>query len=233
MDPAQVAVATITWVRSAAEEDTLARSLARLAEAGLPVAVADRGTSPRFSDRLAAFPGFSVTTVSEPGLVAQARAAIHRAAAFDRRFILYTEPDKQFFFGAPLRDFLRDAEHARDTGVVLASRSHESFATFPPMQRYTEGVINQLTGGLIGCAGDYSYGPFLMDRKLLPCVAAMEPRLGWGWRHFVFLAAHRRGLRVSHVTGDFPCPPEDREESDGDRVHRLRQLSENVLGLIA
>ncbi len=232
MNPASVAVATMTWVRSAAEEETLARALARLADTGLPVAVADRSTSAAFTGFLRRLPGFSVRTVSEPGLVAQVKASVGCAATFRRPFVLYVEPDKEFFFGTPLRDFIGAAPGGGDTGIVLASRSPASFDTFPPMQRYTESVINHLTGELIECTGDYSYGPFLMNGELLPSVAALAPHLGWGWRHFVFLAAHCRGLRVSHVTGDYPCPTDQREETDADRAHRLRQLSQNILGLV-
>jgi hypothetical protein len=35
------------------------------------------------------------------------------------------------------------------------------------------------------------------------------------------------------VTGDYPCPPDQRVEDDAERTHRLRQLGENILGLIA
>lgn len=70
-----------------------------------------------------------------------------------------------------------------------------------------------------------------MNIELLPSVSGMEPHLGWGWRHFVFLAAHRHGLHVNHVTGDYPCPADERAEAEADRAHRLRQLSQNILGL--
>jgi hypothetical protein len=100
------------------------------------------------------------------------------------------------------------------------------------VQRYTEGVINHLCGELLGAAGDYSYGPFLMNRGLLPYIANLHPRLGWGWRHFMFRAASREGLSVLHGVGDYPCPPGQRWEDEAERRHRMRQLSENILGLI-
>jgi hypothetical protein len=93
-------------------------------------------------------------------------------------------------------------------------------------------VINHLCGDLIGSVGDYSYGPFLMNRALLTHVTNVGPAAGWGWRHFAFLTAHRVGLRVVHVTDDYACPPDQRAEEDADRAHRMRQLSQNILGLI-
>jgi hypothetical protein len=236
MDQTMVAVATITWARTPVEEGRLRRSLARLAGVGVPVAVADANTSRDFAAFLARLPGCRVTVPSSRGLTAQVAASLGLAGGFGRRFILYTEPDKELFFGRPIRDFVRCAEtvyEGRELGVALAARSAESFRTYPRMQRYTEGVINRLCGDLLGCRGDYSYGPFLLNHTLLPHLRTLEQDLGWGWRHFAFRAAHRLGLPVVHVTGEHPCPSDQRTEDDAERTHRLRQLSENIRGLIA
>ncbi len=228
-----VSVATITWARTEDEEAVLCGSLTALSETGLRVSVADAGTNASFTRFLRSLPGFVVTVPGERGLVAQVKASLDAAARFEMPFVLYTEPDKEVFFAGPLADFIGRAEAERDTGVVLAARSEASFNTFPPMQRYTEGVINHLCGELIGRVGDYSYGPFLLNRGLLPTLAELPPKTGWGWRPFVFLAAHRRKLRVSHIVGDYSCPPDQREEDDEERAHRLRQLGENISGLLA
>jgi hypothetical protein len=233
MDASQVAVATITWPRSTDEEVLLGRSLRSLGEAGLPVAVTDRGTSAAFSHAVSQLPGFRVTIRTQPGLVAQVKDSIALAATFDTSFILYAEPDKESFFKNRLRDFLHRAPDAEDVGVVVASRSNESFKTFPSMQRCTEAIANYLCGLRLGYPGDFLYGPFLMTRNLLAHVARLEDRVGWGWRLSTFVAAHRAGLRVISVTDDYPCPLGQRTENDADRLHRVRQLNENILGLVA
>jgi hypothetical protein len=200
------------------------------------VAVADAGTSRDFSGFLTRLPGFHATVPSARGLIAQVMASVSLAASFDTPFILYTEPDKELFFEGPVGDFVRRAaggREAHELGVALAARSEASFRTYPPMQRYTEGVINTLCGDIVGCLGDYSYGPFLLSRALVPHLQGLRPDLGWGWRHFAFRAAHRHGLPVVHVTGEYPCPPDQQAEDDAERTHRLRQLSENIAGLIA
>jgi len=228
-----VAVATITWARSPDEEVTLRRSLQRLSEIGLPIAVADRGNSAPLTDFIGGLPGFDVTVPGERGLAAQVKASVTLATSRGTPFILYTEPDKEFFFGTALSGFIRQAPSDPHTGVVLASRDDQSLRTFPPMQRYTEGVVNHLCGEMLGCSGDYCYGPFLMNRAMACVIADLPANLGWGWRPFVFRAAKSRGLRVTHITSHFPCPPEGLDEDDNERKHRMRQLSENVLGLIA
>jgi hypothetical protein len=228
------AVATITSVRSPGEEARLRTSLERLTAAGLPVSIADTGLSPAFSGFLASLPNARVVVPAEPGLVRQVKASIAIAAEGATPFILYTEPDKEQFFRAQLWEFVRSAAAGvgSQAGVVLAARSDESFRTFPPMQRYTEGIINRLCGDLIAHPGDYSYGPFLLPRSLVPAVAALPDDLGWGWRHRMFVEANRHGLAVSHIVGDFRCPIDQRIEDDAERRHRLRQLSQNILGLI-
>jgi hypothetical protein len=232
MESHDVAVATMTWARSPAEEALLARSLHQLAAADMPVAVADTGSIPRFTDTLRARAGLHLTVPRERGLVAQVQASVQLATTFGRPFILYVEPDKHDFFEDGMQDFLRRAPAGDDVGVVLASRSAASFATFPPMQRFTEDVINSLLAQLLTIPGDYSYGPFLMHRRMVPHVMGISGTLGWGWRHSTFAAAHRAGLRVLHVAGEYVCPPDQRTEGEDERRHRMRQLSQNILGVL-
>ena len=230
---ADVAVATITWARSEDEERNLCASVERLAFHRLPIAVGDRGNSAAMAARLAAIAGVSVAPASSPTLVSQVQAAVHCAATFGRPFILYTEPDKADFFSSGLRGFIDSAASDPDVGVIVAGRSVAAFQTFPPVQRYTEGVMNHLCGELMGRKGDYCYGPLLFNAAFLPWIAGFEPTLGWGWRPALIARAHRLGWRVLEVTGDFPCPHDQTGETDQDRKYRTRQLGENVLGLLA
>ena len=221
----------MTWARSPQEEALLRRSLPLLADVGLPIAIADRGNNPEFTTFLEQLPRTSVTVAA--GLVAQVQASVAMAAASEPPFILYIESDKAFFFEHRLCDFLERALEHADAGVVLASRSVASFETFPTTQRYTESVINELCARLLGVPGDYSYGPFLLNRTLAIHVGTLAQGLGWGWRHAAFRAAHRAGLSVIHLVGEYPCPPDAQEEDEDEVVHRIRQLSQNIGGLIA
>ena len=228
----QVTVATMTWARSAEEDALLRRALTSLAACGMPLVIADAGVSTSFLRFLERLPHASVVVPSDRGLISQISTSLEAAGSHRSRFILYTEPDKQSFFERGLCDFVRAAGNHPDAGVILASRSPESLLTFPRMQRYAEGVINNLCGELVGVTGDFSYGPFVMDSALVPFVAGLDPRLGWGWRHFIFRTAHRQGRRIALIAGDYPCPEQQRMEDDAERSHRLRQLSQNLLGLI-
>jgi hypothetical protein len=200
---------------------------------GIPVVVADRGDDSVFLQRLVTMDGLAVSVAPAPGLVIQAQDALARAGAFGTRFILYTESDKLFFFESGLREFLARAPADDDIGVVLAARSPASFATFPRLQRYTEGVFNDLAAEQFGAHGDYCYGPFLMHRTLLPTVVRLPHDLDWGWRPATFAAVRRHGTRLVHLEGHYPCPPDQREEGKVDQAHRIRQLSQNLLGLLS
>lgn len=227
-----VCVATITLARDAGEEQLIRRALGSLTAAGLPVIVADGGSSDRFLSFARTLPQVRLVTPVERGLVPQIKASLEGAVAMRPRFILYAESDKHIFFERKIARFLLEAPLAEDVGIVLSARDEDSFATFPPTQRFTEGTINTLTGEVVGEPGDYSYGPFLMHRSLVSHLAHLPADTGWGWRHYVFALAARIGFRVVHVTDDLPCPDDQREEDETERVHRLRQLAQNVNGLL-
>src|SRR4051794_12226509 len=97
MNDSNVSVATMTWARTSDEELLLRRSLTRLAQKGLPIAIADTGTNLAFGEFLRGLPGVRVTVPSTAGLVAQVQASFGLAAAFDTPYILYLEPDKEQF----------------------------------------------------------------------------------------------------------------------------------------
>lgn len=234
MDLSEVSVATLTWARDAAEERLLRESLTLLSDLGPPVFVTDGGTGGTFADFLRALPNFRVSEAGAPGVWPQARSSITAAAdAGGARFILYTEPDKRDFFRESLRGFIAEAASGEDVGVVLASRSAGSFATFPEFQQQTETAINRCCAEALGVEADFTYGPFLLNRALVPRLARAEDRIGWGWRPYAFGAARALGLRVLHVEGHLPCPPEQREDGRAERLYRVKQLGQNIQGLLA
>jgi hypothetical protein len=231
MELNRLVVATITRARDAGEERLVARTLSGLAALGLPIVASDGGSSEAFIRELSQIPGLSLAPSEHPGMTGQVKAAVRLARACGRPWVLYLESDKELFVRHWLRDFVTSAAHADEADVILASRSHDAFETFPPFQRRTESAFNGVTSEVIGVEADYLYGPFLMRQLAAVQVDAVAPELGWGWRPFLFALAGRRagGLRI--VNGDYVCPPEQRHEDDGERLHRLRQFAQNVDGL--
>ena len=89
-----------------------------------------------------------------------------------------------------------------------------------------------MTGDFVGQPGDYSYGPFLLNPRLAPYLNAVPGDIGWGWRHYLFALAARLGLRIAHIVDDLPCPDDQRVDDPAERGHRLKQLTQNVSGLL-
>jgi len=232
MDKNNLAIATISWARNAQEEQLLRESLPYLAALEIPVFITDGGSSPIFLDFLQSFPHFTVLEPEGKGVWAQARKSVQAAQAAGTQFIFYTEPDKGDFFRDYLPHFLFVEPIDSQTGILLASRSAAGYATFPAFQRTTETTINQCCAEIIGKAIDYTYGPFLLNATLVPYLNLVSEDIGWGWRPFMFGLAHRLQYAVTHVTNDFSCPEDQREDSPAERIYRMRQLNQNIQGLV-
>jgi hypothetical protein len=230
-----VAIATMTLARDEREADGLIGALTALADYGLPIFVADGGSVPPFLDRLQDIPHVTVTPYrphGRPRLLHQVKTAVAEASATSPRYILYTEPDKAWFFQHRLWQFMTHAFWIDEPGVVLASRDGQSFGTFPRGQQVTEALTNRLAAEVLGPEGDYSYGPLLLRTDVACHLAGLTDDVGWGWRFYVMAVAHRMAAGLRHVTIDLPCPPEQRDENDlSHRLYRMEQMAQNVRGL--
>jgi hypothetical protein len=232
MNKNKVAIATMTWARDVNEENLLRESLTLLARQNIMTFVSDGGSSEEFIQFLERFGNFRVFRGGGNGLFPQMKYSLRAAVDSGADFIFYTEPDKKLFFEGKSQEFLLKAPSEENIGIVLASRSADSFATFPEFQRYTETVINDLCFEVISERFDYTYGPFLFNRKLAGCLEMAGDKIGWGWRPFFFTAARRLGYEIVQLVDDYPCPVEQREENPAERLYRMSQLSQSIDGLI-
>lgn len=223
------AIATITWARNRDEEGLLLTAISELTTFGLPLFVTDGGSSGEFIRQLQSMPQVQVS--QSKGLWPQAKNSLTEAVRSGAETILYTEPDKLAFFRDHLPQLLA-TKRAENTGVVLASRSPNALATFPPFQQMTETAINNCCAEVTGQATDYCYGPFLFSSSLLSSLDPLPDNCGWGWRPFLFVTAHRLGLAIDVFQGDLVCPPEQRADDATERVYRMKQLSQNIDGIV-
>jgi hypothetical protein len=230
MNVTHTAIATISWARNEAETNLLQSSLHQLASSGLPIFITDAGSEQSFLRYLEGLPG---TKLAGPvkGVWPQAKASINAAAESGAEWILYTEPDKKDFFTHHVNGLLQRADTTGNTGVHLASRSPKAFESFPSFQQMTETTINRCCAELMGYSFDYVYGPFLFHRSLVPYLQELPSDIGWGWRPFLFLTAHRLGKKLSAFEGDFFCPEDQREDDEGERIYRMRQMVQNINGM--
>ena len=230
MEKAEVAIATISWARNEQEEALLRRSLEQLATLDVPIFITDGGSGESFLQFLRSHSNF---TLLEPakGLWPQTKGSLVGAYESGAKSIFYTEPDKADFFTHHLPKFIHEVSFDEQTGVVLAARSLRGFGSFPQFQQMTETTINNCCEEIIGEAFDYVYGPFLLNSELIAYLKDLTPNIGWGWRPYTFNIAKRLGLRVTAISGDFLCPPDQQHDDHSERLHRMRQLAQNIEGL--
>lgn len=227
-----VSIATISWARDAAEEALLRLALTQLAGLNIPVFISDGGSKADFIQFLNTFPNFTVLIPETKGLWPQAKTSLQAAYAAGSKYILYTEPDKLLFFQNYLPEFLAETPASEETGIVLASRSAAGFQTFPEFQQTTETAINKCCAEIIGPQIDYTYGPFLLNKKIVPYLNLLPTDIGWGWRPFAFGIAHRLNLPLKAIEKDFSCPQDQQQDSPTERIYRMRQLTQNIQGLV-
>lgn len=232
MKKEDVAIATISLARNPNEESLLKASLPLLAALNVPVMITDGGSPQAFVAFLQSLPNFTVLKASANGLFAQAKNSLQEAAKTERPFIFYTEPDKEDFFRNGLTPFLNGIEAVDTLGVTMASRSAKGFASFPAFQQMTETTINRCVEELIGQKADACYGPFVLNKNLVALLKEVQEDIGWGWRPFVFNAAHRLGYKVAAIESDYFCPPEQRQDNAAERLYRMKQLEQNIRGLV-
>ena len=232
MNPSDLCIATMTLVRDEEEDQLLRASLEALARFGLPVHITDGGSPAPFLDFLKSFPRFTLTNGAANGLFAQVKHSLSAAYGSGTPFILYTEPDKILFFQNGLSAFIEQASVSEETGILLASRSAAGFHSYPLFQQMTETTINNCCTELTGRPLDYTYGPFLFNRRLVTHLGEVQEDLGWGWRPYVFGMAHHLGLTLEEFSGDFLCPPAQQQDSPKERIYRMRQLEQNIRGTV-
>ncbi|MGI8634169.1 MAG: hypothetical protein ACR2KZ_02070 [Segetibacter sp.] len=232
MNNNDIAIATITLARDEKEEQLLRKSLQQLAELKLPVFITDGGSLDGFLDFLRSFPHFNLSVEKVSGVWQQAKNSLFEAHTSQRPFILYTEPDKYDFFRQSLPNLLDSFQSNDKTGVVTASRSESGFATFPTFQRMTETAINNCCAELVGKNLDYTYGPFLLNRKLVPYLKEVKDDIGWGWRPYIFCIARRLGYQVEAYIDNFFCTADQQEDTSAERMYRMKQLKQNIEGMI-
>lgn len=232
MNKDELVIATLSLVRSEAEETLLKAALSQLSSLNVPVFVTDGGSPPPFIRFLHRLPNFTVLHATAKGVFAQARSSLTEAAKTGKPFIFYTEPDKENFFKTGLTDVIKAVEAESNLGIVMASRNKEGFATFPAFQQMTETAISHCCGEVVGVRADYCYGPFLLRKELVEHLSGVQEDIGWGWRPFVFNKAHRLGYKVAAFEGPFLCPEAQRKDDAAERIYRMKQLEQNIRGLV-
>src|SRR4051812_26836179 len=143
MKTKDLSIATITLVRNDVEEKLLRESLQHLSKFHVPVYITDGGSNTGFLEFLKSVPNFNVLPARASGVFEQAKNSLSAAYQYGSPFVFYTEPDKKDFFQDGLPHMLKEVNAGEISGIITASRSVYSLATFPAFQQMTEATINK------------------------------------------------------------------------------------------
>jgi len=225
----EIPIVTVTLARGEREGEHLLGALRELrGQVGAPVFVTDGGSTPAFRADLRRITGLTVTDPPVSGLAAQVRRSLLAGGEHPSRFVLYTEPDKVWFFRNRLAQFLRlgreiVANDPERLGLLLPTRSATSFSSYPAAQRSHERATDDLLGEITGVRGDFTYGPRIIAREVLAPILESNEELGWGWLSAAVVLAYRSGRAIRCLEMDLPCPEEDRGECAEDARYREAQ----------
>jgi hypothetical protein len=227
-------IATMIRGRDPEEARRVLASLRVLAKFRVPIYVTDDLSSlPEFSAKIRRMSGVMYRQ-SGRSLAQRVKLAISRAlrdSAPD--FVFYTEPDKKEFFQRDVSRLLEFAAKHREAALIIPSRDHTAFTSFPEMQQRPESVFSSLAGNFTSShIGDWLYGPMVLNPKLVQEYLDDVPDdLGWGWRIYLITRCLKAELSVLSYTGNFCCPQSQREQDEKGDIYRLQQLQENIAGL--
>lgn len=232
MSTENLTVSTITWARNRKEEELVYDSLSALSGKNIHVVAVDGGSSEEFLDSLKKFRNISVVKSSKTGLQNQVVESLRKAQT-SSKYIFYTEANKSDFFRSHFDGFLSRAMNIVDrdpnTGIVLPSRTKESFSSYPAFQQQSESFLNTVLSEFIERGvGDFSYGPRIIVRDLIPYLDGLSRDVGWGWMTYLLLISKKLGRSIYTVDLDLPCPKDERENTYADKLLRLKQLKNHI-----
>lgn len=210
-------------------------SLSVLSSKNINIVAVDGGSSKEFLGRIKKFRNISVIRSSKKGLQNQVVESLLEAQA-SSRYIFYTESNKSDFFRSHLDGFLSRAMTIIDknpnAGIVLPSRTKESFSTFPEFQQRSESFLNTILSEFIDReVGDFAYGPKIIASDLIPYLGHLLRDVGWGWMTYLLLIAKKLEKSIYAVELDLPCPRDERENTYADKLLRLKQLKNHIEGV--
>jgi hypothetical protein len=221
----------MSWARNPAEEELFRKSVTSLAKLGNAMFLTDKGSSESFTSFLENIRNLTLLP-PQAGLWNQVKSSLLGAYQSKKKYIFYTEPDKLLFFTRYLANMLDEITVTEKTGIVVASRTQKAFSTFPEFQQKTETCINHCCAEVTGQEFDFVYGPFLINREIIPFLTNLPEDIGWGWRPFAFNIAKRLGNKIESYSGDFVCPEDQRKDNEAERIYRIKQLNQNIDGLL-
>lgn len=240
MNRHKIVATTISLARSSQEEKRIQDSLKILSGKNLEaITIVDGGSSRDFISEIKKMPNVNLEIHPELSLQESIKKSLTIAKSYKPTAIFYTESDKKDFFKNNLEIFLDEAltiiENDPNFGIIIPSRTKESFSKFPAFQQYTENTINNLIGNFLdekNSHNDYCYGPRIISPKLITYIDKLPKNIGWGWLSFLLITSALLGKKNYTVQLNLPSPTEEFTEKEKIKLYRTKQLIDHAKGIL-
>jgi len=225
---ADIAVATVSWIRTAKEAGLILKTIEALSQLELPVVIVDGGSDPRYLQKIREMKNVVLLTGGK-GLTAQLIES-QRLAAKLAKTIFYLHTDKLDFAleTAPkMIEYYRSLKHQ---GVLVPTRTPASMATYPIFQQKVEDFLNYFMSDYLGVTADYYAGPKIYPASLVSYLDQLQGEIGWGFEAYFYALAKRLEMPFDFLSF-YMNSPVDIDDKEETKKYRLKVTQWQIDGL--
>lgn len=224
-----IAITTVSWIRTEAEAGIVLPALTALSRLGVPVVVVDAGSPPQHQKTIRSLPHV-IFSEKKDGLTSQIIASQQTAARY-ADFLLYLQSDKLDFALHNAPKMIEIYRALPKKGVLVPVRSQASLNTYPSYQREQEQFINDFMSDYIGIRTDYYAGPKIYPASLVQYLDRMQGDIGWGIEAFLYVIAKRTSLPFDFIPVQIKAP-QDIDDTETTNRYRLRITAWQIEGYL-
>lgn len=224
-----IAITTVSWARDHHEEKIIFESLQKLSELELPIIVADRGSPYSFVKKMRTLPNVNILEAED---LTDQLIQSHQIASEFGENLFYIAPDRQDFVEKYAHEFVEKFRTFTKPTLFSASRTPKSFATYPQFQQRAEGFVSYVIGDYVGHEEDYLFGPKIYPASLVHYFKFITGNLGWGLEAFVYVVAHRLGIKFDFLPCTVDAPKDFLRNANEQKLYRLTVAKWEMRGFL-
>jgi hypothetical protein len=187
-----VAIATVSWIRNDEERDVVLETFSNLSQLNLPIITVDSGSSEEDQKKIASIKNVlffkSKEGITKRLVFSQQEAAKHAD------YIFYLQSDKKDFAKNDVPKMIDYYVKQQEKGLLIPSRTKESFATYPSYQQKHEEFLNWFIGDYVKIEEDYYAGPKIYPATVTKYLHEIKGEQWWGIEAFIYVLAKKLNL---------------------------------------
>jgi len=220
----KIAITTLSLIRTKKEAGIVLETIKALCGLNVPVVLVDGGSDERYLREIEDLS--NIHLYHEKSLENQLRRSLVEGSKIaDSCF--YTHTDKLDFAKKYVKKIIEEYMRFEPDTMFVASRTNESFATYPEYQRKTEEYLNYFHSDYLGVSEDYYYGPKIFSSKLVKYLDLLDSDFGWGFEALFYILNHRLGFPLKFYKVECKSPEDVGSEEDV-KSYRLKTVKWHI-----